>query len=120
MLETVFMILMLALAVVHMAMQTIYFVHMLQLNSYRGERYDAWCHQNRAELFAPKRWFGVLALGCLFLPSATALYGAAAGVLLVGALLNIPPKAKKPLVVTARVKRLFATLWGILVLLAVL
>lgn len=118
MLETVFLILMSVFFVAFTAMQTLYFVHMLQLNSYRSERYDAWCHQNRKQLLAPKRWLGLLGLPFLFLPSATAIYGAAAGVFLLGTLCNIPKKAKKPLVVTARVKRLFATLWSLLVLIA--
>lgn len=117
MLETVLMLLMLLAAAVFMALQTVYFVHMLQLNSYRGERYDAWCQQNRRQLFAPKRWMGLLALLALLLPSAAAIYGTAAGVFALGALCNIPRKAKKPLVVTARVKRLFATLWTLLLLL---
>ncbi len=94
--------------------QVVTYVHMLQLNSYRPERYARWCRQNSATLFSPRKWMllllsvgGVWGLSALDIDP---LWSYAAGVfLLLGSLVNRPRKAKKPLVVTARVKRLFVT-----------
>lgn len=89
--------------------QAIYFTHMLQLNSYRDERYTRWCGENSAVLVSWRRLLPLLLVVLAFLPLSTELrYGIAAAVLLLTAALNLPKKAKKPLVVTARVRRLFA------------
>ena len=92
----------------NLLVQSVHFVHMLQLNSYRGERYRKWCRDNVSVLFSGKRLLPVLNIAALWLSLkwGTALV---AVVFFVTALVNIPKKAKKPLVVTARVKRLFAT-----------
>ena len=92
--------------------QAFYFTHMLQLNSYRDERYMRWCNENTGRLVSPRRLLPIVAAALAYLTyiplDDTLLYGIAAGVLLLTTLLNLPRKAKKPLVVTARVKRLFA------------
>lgn len=95
-------------AALNYVLQSLYYTHMLQLNSYRPERYRKWCTDNDKKLVQVRTMLPALSIPALFLPE---LYGtlAAAGVLLVTALLNLPKKAKKPLVVTARVTRLFVT-----------
>lgn len=92
--------------------QSLYFVHMLQLNSYRGERYRRWCKENDTRLVNLRVLLPALLLPIMYLPTVVC-YAASAVVLLLTALLNIPKKAKKPLVFTARVKRLLAVLYGL-------
>lgn len=101
-------LIMLVFAAVHFGLQAIYFTHMLQLNSYRPERYRKWCTDNDKKLVRVRTMLPALLIPTMFLPEFYC-YIASAVILLVTALLNIPKKAKKPLVVTARVKRLFAT-----------
>lgn len=88
--------------------QSLYFTHMLQLNSYRNERYRKWCRDNENNLVNLKRLLPALLLPAMYLPERYA-YPASAAVLLVTALLNLPKKAKKPLVFTHRVWRLLGT-----------
>ena len=116
MLELVFHIVMLAAFAAFGAAQAVYYAHMLQLNSYRPERYARWCRQHPGRLFGAARLFFPLAtvvasvvLAALEL-SAGWLYAAAAVCAGLGIAAVWPKKAKKPLVVTARVKRLFTTL----------
>ncbi len=93
---------------------------MLQLNSYRPERYKKWCADNDKKLVSWSRLLPFLCVLTLWLygrVDTAVLYGAAAAILLLTGLLNFPRKAKKPLVVTARVKRLFVT-QGLLLLVA--
>lgn len=88
--------------------QAIYFTHMLQLNSYRDERYARWCSENGSNLASWRRLLPALLIVLAFLPlGGEVKLFVGAGVLLLTALLNLPKKAKKPLVVTARVRRLF-------------
>lgn len=91
---------------------TLYFVHMLQLNSYRPERYLRWMKENRALLVQKMGWM-VLAFiavaAFLLTPTDWRVRGACAALLIIHCILNLPKKAKKPLVFTARVKRLLAT-----------
>jgi len=115
-LELVFHIVMLAAFAAFGAAQAVYYAHMLQLNSYRPERYARWCRQHPGRLFGAARLFFPLAavvasvvLAALEL-SAGWLYAAAAVCAGLGIAAVWPKKAKKPLVVTARVKRLFTTL----------
>lgn len=92
--------------------QAVYFTHMLQLNSYRPERYKKWYTENDKRLVNIPRLLPFLCVILLWLNGRVdnwILYAAAGAVLLLTALLNLPKKAKKPLVVTARVWRLFAT-----------
>ena len=99
-------------AILNFAVQGWYFTHMLQLNSYRPERYKKWCADNEKKLVAWSRMIPALSVLTLALTTlvepwvVTAICGV---LLLVTALVNWPKKAKKPLVVTARVKRLFVT-----------
>ena len=105
--------LMLAMAALNFGLQAVYFTHMLQLNSYRNERYKKWCVENEKKLVNIPRLLPVLCLFTLWLmrdsiPSWVP-YAVCAGILLLTALLHLPKKAKKPLVVTKRVVRLFIT-----------
>lgn len=106
------------------AVQSLFFVHMLQLNSYRNERYGKWCRENVRRLVSPARLLPLLAVFTPLLPSAVAADGVALALFALSAVLCIPKKAKKPLVFTPRVRRLFATqavlTVGLLVLAALL
>ena len=107
-----FKIAFLAAAVLNFAVQAVYFTHMLQLNSYRPERYKKWCVDNDKKLVTIPRMLPFLCVLALWLADrveAWILYAVCAAVLLLTALLCWPKKAKKPLVVTARVRRLFLT-----------
>lgn len=113
---TVLQYLLIAVCLVHAAFQTLYYVHMLQLNSYRHERYMKWMRENDDRSLPPSRMLaaGPLAVMMMFgferhLLSAV-VYGV--GVLLCGIAMycDRPKKAKKPLVYTPRVKRLLTTL----------
>ena len=61
MLELVFHIVMLAAFAAFGAAQAVYYAHMLQLNSYRPERYARWCRQHPGRLFGAARLFFPLA-----------------------------------------------------------
>ncbi len=91
-------------------------VHMLQLNSYRNERYLRWLGKNPARLYQVKDVLPLLALPLLaagFVATGLSLW-IAAHILLV--LTDKRPAEKKKLVFTSRVKRLLA---GIAVIVAV-
>ena len=103
---------MLVAAALNFGAQAVYFTHMLQLNSYRPERYKKWCLDNDKKLVNIPRLLPFVCVLTLWLADKVELwvmYGVCAAVLLLTAILNWPRKAKKPLVVTARVKRLFVT-----------
>lgn len=107
--ELIFKIVMLVMAFVNFAVQAMYFTHMLQLNSYRPERYKKWCKDHDAQLVNLRRVLPFLCIPTIYLYGRVDLfivYAVAAAILLLTALLNIPKKAKKPLVYTARVWRL--------------
>ncbi len=104
-------------ATVHYAVQAVYFTHMLQLNSYRPGRYVRWAFQNDGQSMGLLRLWPVLLLAGIFVAPRyyNWLYAACIVLFLVSAWLNHPKKAKKPLVCTKRVWRLFATeavLWA--------
>lgn len=107
----------LACAFAALAVQGVHFVHMLQLNSYRTERYKRWCFSDGSDIVRLPRLLPAVLLPLMWLSEAAGLWSGAA-VLLLTALLNIPKKAKKKLVVTPRVRRLFATVavWYALIL----
>ena len=112
MMELAMKCLLLAAAALNFSLQAVYFTHMLQLNSYRPERYRKWCRENDRRLVNVPRLLPFLCVLTLWLcgrvPNST-LYALNAAILLLTALLNRPRRAKKPLVCTARVKRLFFT-----------
>ncbi|MBQ8683849.1 MAG: UDP-N-acetylmuramoyl-tripeptide--D-alanyl-D-alanine ligase [Clostridia bacterium] len=110
--ELAMKLIMLVAAVLNFALQAWYFTHMLQLNSYRTERYKKWCVDNEKKLVNIPRMLPFLCVLLLYLNGRTPaafMYAGGAVILLLTAILNWPKKAKKPLVVTARVKRLFVT-----------
>lgn len=105
-------ILLMAAAALNFGVQAVYFTHMLQLNSYRPERYKSWCTEHDKELVNIRRLLPFLCVLTLWLCGRVPdwmLYLIAAGILLLTAVLNRPRRAKKPLVLTARVWRLFVT-----------
>lgn len=93
------------------ALQLWQFLHMLQLNSYRPERYRRWRRENIGRIFGGRIVAPLLCGAAAALVSVWEWMLLLAGaVLLVGAAATRPPRAKKPLVVTARVKRQMVTL----------
>lgn len=109
-------ILMIAAFAVFGGAQAVYYTHMLQLNSYRPERYAKWCRENWKKLASPACWLSPLltvtatAVMVLMKAAPVFVYGTAAFLMALGIPAVWPKKAKKPLVVTARVKRLFVSL----------
>lgn len=89
------------------ALSLIRSVHMFQLSSYQDPSYRTWLASHKKEHWNAKRLVpaAVMLLGSISLTSLPWLFAAGTGLFL---LLNRPPKAKKPLVCTARVKRLLA------------
>lgn len=81
-----------------------YYIHMLQLNSYRSERYTGWLKEHKEKRINFWALWALAALLFLFWSEAAAFI--AAGVLLLGMAPWKKKTAKKPLVYTARVKRL--------------
>lgn len=92
------------------AMSARYFTHMLQLNGYNAGEQFLWMKKNKRRLLP----------SLIFLPTGLAFaffwekdpffaYLLFAGLALLSSLFFFPRKAKKPLVYTARVKRLFLT-----------
>ena len=91
---------------------SLHFIHMLQLNSYRNERYLRWMKENRSAIINQMGWLllATLAVSCFLIqPTDWKVRLACSILFLLHGYLNIPKKAKKPLVFTARVKRLYAT-----------
>lgn len=107
--------LLISAAVCHIP-QSLYFTHMLQLNSYRNERFWNWCKTNENRLVSLRVLLPALLLPALYLPELWSLIVSAAVLLLTG-LLNLPKKAKKPLVFTARIKRLLTVQYALLAIL---
>lgn len=104
--------LLMAAGALNFGVQAVYFTHMLQLNSYRPERYKKWCADNDKKLVTVRRLLPFLCVFTLWLHNRVpdyVLYAISAGLSVLTALLNLPKKAKKPLVITARVKRLFVS-----------
>lgn len=92
---------------------------MLQQNSYRNERYVRWFHSSH-ESTSTLRIASCIALFVMFVHSfpyvSQAIVAAAAQIWIVVTLLN--RKYKKPLVFTARAKRIYATMVGMVAALA--
>ncbi len=111
---------------VHATFQTLYYVHMLQLNSYRHERYMKWMRENDSRSLPPSRLLaaGPLAVMMMFgFSYGTVSFAAhiiALLLCLVATYKDRPKQAKKPLVYTPRVKRLLVTLGVVTALVFVL
>ncbi len=117
--ETTFKSALLVVAFLALSIRSLHFVHMLQLNSYRPERYSKWCKENDSQLIHWRSLLPALLLPIMYLPTEYA-YAAGTVVLALTLVLNRPKKAKKPLVFTARVKRLLVTLFLLYALIFVL
>ena len=59
-------ILLMAAAALNFGVQAVYFTHMLQLNSYRPERYKRWCTEHDKELVNIRRLLPFLCVLLLF------------------------------------------------------
>lgn len=95
---------------VNFEVQILYFVHMIQLTTYRPERFNAWCRENFGRVFSPKRYvLPAVVVAAGFAGAQVWTQFLSAGILLMCALINRPQKAKKKLVFTARIKRLLVT-----------
>jgi UDP-N-acetylmuramoyl-tripeptide--D-alanyl-D-alanine ligase len=91
---------------------SLHFVHMLQLNSYRNERYKRWMKENRSSIINQMGWLllATVAVSCFLIQTTDWKVRTACAILFfIHSFLNIPKKAKKPLVFTSRVKRIYAT-----------
>jgi len=92
-----------------------YYIHMLQLNSYRIERYGKWLCENKSKMLALRAILPAFALAFFALGKEAVLVAFSVLMLLFAPFKK--KKAKKPLVYTARVKRLIAvySVLGILI-----
>ena len=114
---------------VHAVVQSLYFVHMLQLSGYHNKGYFSWCRQHPAKWLPLSRFAALLPLAVIgltpLLPfSITGRLGVALlAIALLGLFLSglgaLPKHAKKPLVYTRRVWRLLITYSVLLALLLV-
>ncbi|MBQ3093984.1 MAG: UDP-N-acetylmuramoyl-tripeptide--D-alanyl-D-alanine ligase [Clostridia bacterium] len=113
--------LLMAICLTQAVFQTLYYVHMLQLNSYRPERYRKWMVDHDDRVLPRYRFIEAVPLALLMMygqkNSTVALIAYIAAVLatLICAICDRPRKAKKPLVYTPRVKRLLATIAVLLI-----
>ncbi len=115
-----------AVCLTHAVFQTLYYVHMLQLNSYRPERYQKWMREHDDRTLPRTRFLAAVPLILMMMfgfsegTVGVIVYAAAILLCAISALCDRPKKAKKPLVYTPRVKRLLATLGVIAVVLIAL
>lgn len=86
-------------------------LHMLQLSSYKDERYLAWCNKNLRSLIKTALWVFVpgILLCLLGILSTPLTYIVQTALFILATLIYKLPPAKKPLGYTARVFRLMAT-----------
>lgn len=88
-----------------------YFIHMLQLNSYMPGRYWSWALKSGVKLWGIKQVIPIILLIVIMvLPNKSILNYLAAFAYVLIFLFRSRKPAKKPLVVTHRVKRLIATI----------
>ena len=66
--EITFKWIMLIAAALMLGIRSLYFVHMLQLNSYRPERYTKWCKENDSRLVNWRALLPALLLPAMYLP----------------------------------------------------
>lgn len=91
-------------------------LHMFQLCSYQNQSYKKYLRENRAETFAVRR---LLPVAFTAVSGTLAIWPMALAGMILFVVVNHVQKGKKPLVWTARAKRLTAT-WGILYILIAL
>ena len=115
---TVLVFMTMALFFISTSMSIIDSVHFFQLNSYRFDTHTKWMRENLRK-YLTHNIIAVLMLIVVFIPMNPMVKAIALEVLFIISLpTEKPKKAKKPLVYTARVKRMLAT--TLLVVLAVL
>ncbi|MDP4145932.1 MAG: UDP-N-acetylmuramoyl-tripeptide--D-alanyl-D-alanine ligase [Bacillota bacterium] len=84
-------------------------MHMLQLNSYRNERYRKWLDRNKSKLFSIKDVLPIISMIFLLLNKVLIGLIVFAALYLILFLIKKNTKEKKKFAVTMRVKRLIAT-----------
>lgn len=123
MLETISVISYLAILLLIIAafvLRTIHYTHMFQLNSYRPERQMRWLKTALKPYFISSiPLFCALALMFIPISDSNRIFNLMGEIILLiaGVILNIPKKAKKPLVYTARVKRFLLVNFALFVIL---
>lgn len=85
-------------------------MHFFQLNSYRFSTHSKWLSENFNKYLSHYLFAVIILIASLFSYRVDIKMGLAALMFLVAAFVERPKKAKKPLVYTPRVKRMFATL----------
>ncbi|MCR4615926.1 MAG: UDP-N-acetylmuramoyl-tripeptide--D-alanyl-D-alanine ligase [Clostridiales bacterium] len=87
---------------------TLSFMHMFQLNSYKPKVQLAWCRKN-SRRFAPFIIDAAACAAAILINSNTGIFILAGAFILTGLFFLPNKKAKKPLVITARVKRMLVS-----------
>ena len=90
-------------------LRTIYTTHMFQLNSYKSKVQLRWFVKNKADYLKKSALLIAGLVPAIFVKNITVSGICMMVVFLVSIILNIPKKAKKPLVYTKRVVRLLST-----------
>ncbi len=86
-----------------------YYMHMFQLNSYNFTEHTEWMKQNVKNGFILRAYPALVSLAASFFGNAGLIIGCAANILFIINYCTRKHKAKKPLVFTARVKRMTVT-----------
>jgi len=95
--------------------QMMHQLHMLQLNSYRNERYSLWLHRDFVKNFNFSPAIALISI--VFISNELIFLGIWGSVYVVLFLSHKPLVQKKPLVITARIKRLMVIITSIFCLL---
>lgn len=106
--KTLFLVTTLVSFVFNFFVLAIYFLHMFQLNSYKPHEQRKWLKDNFVPAIIGKNLTSTVALVALFFGTVGKII--ASIFFVIGGLLNLPKKAKKPLVYTNRIKRMLITL----------
>lgn len=112
---TVLQVLLTVVCLLQTAYQTLDYTRVLQRRSWHPERYKKWMIENDKRVLPSTRLLSIAVLGALMMfgleegALAVAAYTAAIILCLISAHFDRPRKAKKPLVYSARVKRLLFT-----------
>jgi len=85
----------------------LFFLHMFQLNSYKPKEQKQWMIKNFRKSVLPRTFFTLLSVPFLFFHSDLLFFAIFGN--LIYFLINLPQKAKKPLVFTPRVKRMIGS-----------